>query len=225
MIDLHRAVRVAAGLGVMLILGACATTRGEMALSVPDAGTMATTGGDKVAVIESVQDRRQFQVDPRDPSIPSLKEGEQYALDAEGRKRAIARKRGGFGKAMGDILLEGGDTVETLTRELIVQGLGERGYRVLAAGEPAPADALRVRADIHEFWGWFTPGMWVVSMEGKMRVDITATGADGTKTFSIPAYGINRGQSGREANWRLAFDRTFADYLAKQRAAFASKAL
>jgi hypothetical protein len=192
-----------------------------MVLSVPGSDVVAGTG-DRVAVIESVTDERRFEVDPRDPSTPSIKEGQAYALDADGRKRVIARKRNGYGMALGDILLEGGDTVESLTRDLVARGLAERGYRVLAAGETAPADALHVKVGTEEFWGWFSPGFWSVSMEAKMRIRIEPRG--GTP-FTVSAYGINRGQSGREANWRLAYDRAFEDYLVKQQQAFAQHGL
>lgn len=218
-IDIRKSGRFVLALALGLLLSACATTRGEMALAVPQSGIV--SGGDKVAVIEQVADARQFQTNPRDPSIPSLKEGAEYVLDAEGRKRAIARKRGGYGMALGDILLEGGETVETLSRDLVAQGLAERGYRVLAAGEAVPADALRVNVTVQEFWAWFTPGFWAVKMEAKLKLDIRATGPKGDDALSVSAYGINKGQSGREGNWRLAYDRAFEDYLVKQRAAFA----
>lgn len=221
--------RLALAMSLGLLLGACATSRGEMSLATPTGGVIAGNGpanaGDRVAVIERVSDNRQFQANPSDPSIPSLKKGEDYALDAEGRKRAIARKRNSYGKALGDIMLEGDETVETLARDLVTTGLQERGYRVLAAGETAPADALRVQVDIREFWAWFSPGFWSVSMEAKLMFDIQADGPGGARQFAIPAYGINKGQSGREANWRLAYDRAFEDYLGKQRAAFTNKSL
>jgi hypothetical protein len=225
MLGSTRFLRPLLALGLGLTLSACATTRGEMSLAVPETASVAAaptgaTGGDRVVVIESVQDLRVFEENPRDPSIPSLKKGSDYVLDAEGRKRAIARKRNGYGKAMGDILLEGEETVETLSRDLVVRGLAERGYRVLAEGETAPADALRVKVGVREFWAWFSPGFWSVSMEAKLRLDLEMQGPDGARRFSVPAYGINKGQSGREANWRVAYDRAFEDYMAKQRAAF-----
>lgn len=237
MTSIHASTRLGLGLALALLLGACATTRGEMSLAVPTdeaaPAALATPAADgdampaatRVAVIEYVRDLRRFEENPRDPSIPSLKKGSDYALDAEGRKRAIARKRNGYGMAMGDILLEGEDTVETLARGLVEKGLRERGYRVLAAGETAPADALQLQVDINEFWAWFSPGFWSVSMEAKLRFDIRADGPAGQQTFSIPAYGINKGQSGREANWRLAYDRAFEDYLAKQRDSFSARQL
>jgi uncharacterized lipoprotein YajG len=215
--------RIAVALALLLLLSACATTRGEMSLAVPKTHPGAVA--ERVAVIDEVVDSRKFQVDPHDPSIPSLKPGTEYALDAEGRKRAIARKRGGFGKAMGDILLEGDETVETLSRDLVARGLAERGYRVLAAGESVPEDALRVNVAVRQFWAWFSPGFWSVSMEAKLLLDIRAEGPQGVDALSVAAYGINKGQSGREGNWRLAYDRAFEDYLEKQRAAFAGNAL
>ncbi|MFH2079583.1 MAG: hypothetical protein ABIJ73_12820 [Pseudomonadota bacterium] len=213
--------RLALVLLLALLSTACATSRGEMALGVPGAkADYAEPTGDRVAVIEWVRDQRVFETDPRDPSIPSLKKGSDYVLDAEGRKRAIARKRNGYGMALGDILLEGGETVETLTRDLVTTGLHERGIRVLEAGAQAPADAIRLRVDIREFWAWFSPGFWSVSMEAKLRMDFEVVDPVGDRKFTVSAYGINKGQSGREANWRLAYDRAFEDYLAKQRGAF-----
>jgi hypothetical protein len=214
----HTTGRIVAALLIGLMTTACATSRGEMALAVPDA--VVAGDGAKVAVIESVTDLREFQDNPSDPSIPSLKKGDEFELDAEGRKRAIARKRNGYGKAMGDILLEGTETVETLSRDLVVRGLAERGYRVLDPGATAPADALRVKVGVREFWAWFSPGFWTVSMEAKLKLDISATGPAGSDTLTVAGYGINKGGTGKEDNWRVAYDRAFEDYLLKQRAAF-----
>jgi uncharacterized lipoprotein YajG len=200
----------------VLLLAACATTRGTMTLALPaDAGSQAASGN-KVAVIETVQDERVFETAPRDPSIPSLKKGADYALDAEGRKAAIARKRNGYGKAMGDIVLEGGQTVETITRDLVQRGLQQQGYRVVdAAG--APADALRVGVVIEQFWAWLTPGFWSIQMEAKLHTRLRVSGV--ADDIQVAAYGLNKGQTGREDNWRVAYERAFADYLVKQAAA------
>ena len=193
-------------------------------LNVP-AASEAVAADARPVVVEVVEDQREFQVNPRDPSIPSLKEGAAYDLDAEGRKRAIARKRGSYGMALGDILLEGDQTVETITRDLVAKGLAERGFRVLGAGEPVPEDTIRMRVGIREFWAWFSPGFWAVSMEAKMKIRFDVVDATGSRRFEVSAYGINKGQSGREANWLLAYDRAFEDYLAKQRTSFQQNGL
>lgn len=213
--------RIRLALPLLLLLGGCATNRSYISLAVPDAGTR--VAGDKVAVIDTVADQREFQADPDDPSTPSLKKGAEYALDAAGRKSAIARKRNGYGHAIGDIQLQPPQTVETITRQLVTAGLEERGYRVVDA-PAAAADALRVKVGIKEFWAWFTPGFWAVDMEAKVRTAIEFTGPT-QRTVEVAAYGKNTAQSGREGNWKEAYDRAFKDYLEKQRAAFTQAGL
>lgn len=204
--------RLIAVAGCLILLGGCATSRSYMRLDVSHSSATVTTPTGKAVAIDTVQDARKFEEKPSDPSVPSLKSGEEYKLDAEQRKRAIARKRNGYGMAMGDILLDGDQTVETLTRGLVADCFARHGFQVIAPGSAAPADALHVNTTIDEFWAWFTPGMWTVDMEAKIHTVIrTATGVQ----LDVRAYGKNSGGSGKEDNWREAFDRTFKDYAAR----------
>jgi hypothetical protein len=180
-----------------------------MRLDVSHSSATVTAPTGKAVAIDAVQDARKFEEKPSDPSVPSLKRGDDYKLDAEQRKRAIARKRNGYGKAMGDILLEEGQTVETVTRSLVADCFARHGYQVIAPGAQPDADAVHVNVTIDEFWAWFTPGMWTVDMEGKIHTIIrTTTGVQ----LDVRAYGKNSGASGKEDNWREAYDRTFTDY-------------
>lgn len=207
-----RRVVAACVLCVSVFATGCATSRGSVTLQVPDAPAATPTG--KLAVIERVDDKRVFETDPRSPSTPSLKKGDAYSLDATQRKQAIARKRNTYGMALGDILLEGDQTVETLTVDLLTEGLEARGYRVVDGAE-AGADALRLQVDIDKFWAWFTPGFWTVAMEGQIHTAIHARDAGGEKRVDVQGYGINRGGNARESNWLIAYERTFEDYAKK----------
>lgn len=151
----------------------------------------------------------------RTRTIPArpLKKGASYRLDADQRKQAIARKRGGFGQAFGDILLQSG-TVESLTRELVTHALASRGYSVQPAGQ-APADAPHVSVDIRQFWAWFTPGMWSASIEARVETLLHIVGPRGDRTLDVQGYGYNAIQVARDANWQLAYQRAFEDYLKK----------
>lgn len=204
----------------LLLLSACATSRSTLALNLPQQGTV--VNADKVAVIGVVEDQRQFEEDPDDPSTPSLKKGEKYALDAEARKKAIARKRNGYGVAIGDIMLEGDATVDSLTRELVAQGLRERGYRVLAPGEAAPEGSVPLRVGIKEFWAWWTPGFWTAKIEARVRTSIDAPSG---RSIKVTGYGENFVQNGRNLNWQQAYDRAFADYRVKLAAALQAAGL
>lgn len=206
----------------LALLGGCATNRSYMKLDVSRGSATVASASGKSVVIDAVQDARRFEENPSDPSVPSLKKGDQYKLDAEERKRAIARKRNGFGKAIGDILLEDGQTVETLTRDLVADGFARHGYQVVAAGATAPSGAVHVNVKIDEFWAWFTPGMWTVDMEGKLHALIsTSTGAQ----LDVRAYGKNSGASGKEDNWREAYERAFRDFAARFDEAFSHSGL
>jgi hypothetical protein len=104
-----------------------------------------------------------FAVDPPDPSIPSLKHDE--VNDSAITSRAIARKRGSFGNAVGDILLPAGRSVADLVRASVARGLREGGYRVLGEGDDGYADAAPIDVEIRKFWMWITPGFWAMHLE------------------------------------------------------------
>jgi hypothetical protein len=204
-------VRGIAACALLLLMSGCATTRSEMRLTIPAPGSAVMSGGQPL-VIDSVRDVRVFEADPRDPSTPSLKKGAKYALTAVGRKQAIARKRGGFGHAFGDILLPSDQNVESLTRQLLTNAFAAHGYNVVEAAS-APPNATHVSADIQQFWAWFTPGFWSATIEAHIKTLLTIVGPQGQRKLAVKGYGRNSVQTGREANWQLAYQRAFEDYL------------
>ena len=108
---------------------------------------------------------------PLNPSIPSLKDGQ---IDNPAiTSRAIARKRSGYGKAMGDILLPEGDTVEQLVGTALTRGLRGAGYRVLLQGQEGYEQAAPLEADIRRFWTWISPGLWAFHLEFEAQVQVT----------------------------------------------------
>jgi uncharacterized lipoprotein YajG len=196
---------------VLALTAGCATTRTNMSLEIPSPGSAVVSGG-KPVVIDAIHDMRVFEIDPEDPSTPSLKKGASYALDAVQRKQAIARKRGGFGKAFGDILLTPGEDVESLTRQLLTNAFASRGYSVLDAAN-APAGTPHVSVDIRQFWAWFTPGFWSASIEAKLDTLLKIDSPQGHRQVAVKGYGRNSIQVAREANRQLAYQRAFEHYL------------
>ncbi|RNF82805.1 hypothetical protein [Montanilutibacter psychrotolerans] len=209
--------RLALLVPVLSALAACATNRSQISLTVPAPADFVVSA-DKTAVIETVADQRRFEAEPDEPSTPSLKKGRDFALDAEGRKAAIARKRNGYGMAIGDIVLQPPQTIETITRELVASGLQQRGYRVVDA-TAAPSDALRVRVGVEEFWAWLTPGFWAIDMEARIKTQLQFEGVS-SREINVAAYGKKTAPTGREDNWKQAYERVFVDHLEKQQAAF-----
>lgn len=75
--------------------------------------TASRHSGSRSAGYISAVDERVFQIDPRSADIPSLKNDEEVN-DASITQRAIGRKRNGFGKGLGDVVLPSGRTVSQL---------------------------------------------------------------------------------------------------------------
>lgn len=213
-------MRVRIGIVVAaILLAGCATNRGEMRLDAAADTAIEAKAGAPTAFIDEIVDRREFQDEPSDPSIPSLKGGASNA-DASIKAKAIARKRNTYGMALGDIVLEGEQTVVSVTRDLLRSGLNGAGYRVVDERSELGADGIEVDVEIDKFWGWFTPGFWSVKMESRIETDLTVTEQGKSREVAVRAYGINKGQSGREANWIEAYSRTFDDYRKKVSEAF-----
>jgi hypothetical protein len=118
-----------------------------------------------------VSDRRTFQINPSNPSTPSLKDG---AIDNPAiTSRAIARKRAGGGLALGDILLPEGETVEKLVATALTRALRRGGFRVLLQGQEGYEQAIPLEADIRQFWAWYSPGFFAAHLEFDARIQIT----------------------------------------------------
>ena len=166
-VRLRRSILSAMAATAALATG-CATSRGTLDVRVPVVQNPAT--GIEVKLTE-VADQRVFERAPSQPSTPSLKD--DLIEDRSTTDRAIARKRNGYGKALGDILLPEGRTVAQLGREAITRGLRESGYRVLEDGAPGFAGATPLQAEIEKFWAWFTPGFWAVHLEFEALIRVS----------------------------------------------------
>jgi len=154
---------------VAVVLGSgCVTSRGilDIQVDVPDN----SSSGQAVRIVH-VTDHRRFEKSPRTPSAPSLKGNEIDNVDIT--TRAIARKRNGFGGAAGDILLPEGRTVQDLVKQALTRSFRLAGYQVIDEATQPSKDAIRIEADIEQFWAWTTPMFAIASLEFEARVRIT----------------------------------------------------
>lgn len=187
----------------------CVMGRRTVDLSIPHAASYPAAQG--AVTIGKIEDKRVFANKPGDPSTPSI-DGDVTQMDAATKAVMIGRQRNGYGHAMGDIGLPQGRSVEVLTRELLTESLNRSGYSVGKASDKT------VDAEINEFWAWFTPGMFSVSFESRVYCTLTVKRKSDAKTVVIRGYGINKGQVASDANWQLAYQRAFEDFLSKSSA-------
>jgi len=158
---------VAMTLLVHLVLAGCATGRSELSAGI-DAGQNPVQG---MAVrIDSVQDARVFMDRPPSPDMPSLMTNDINNKSIT--SRAVGRKRGGMGRALGDVLLPEGTTVATLVEATVARGLRESGYRVLRLGDTGYEQAIPITVRVEQFWSWFNPGFAAVTLTNRTLVSV-----------------------------------------------------
>ena len=191
---------------VFALTGCVTGTRNLENLEIPEYASDKNVSGE--FYIGQISDQRQFEQKPQDPSTPSVK-GKLNSLSKEQLSTLIGRQRNGFGAAMGDVALPEGLTVQDKVRDLLTVGLQSRGYDVVD-NEHA---ANRISVDISKFWAWFSPGFASVSFEANVQCEVDVEQSSGRKTVEVKGYGINKGQVASNANWELAFQRAFQDFL------------
>ncbi len=198
---------------VSAALAGCATSRSEIKLASPAAApTPAATATGRTVVIRSVKDERVFEQAPTVASIPSLGfEGALQASDAV-KARAVARKRGGFGMAMGDVLLENGQTVVGLVRENLSTAFQQAGYRVADEGAAGSAPVV-VDVHVKQFWAWFQPGFWAITLSANIETRLDISGAAAPTTVSVHVE--NSGLAATEGAWLEILDKALVAYRAQ----------
>ncbi|MBL8024181.1 MAG: flagellar biosynthesis protein [Elusimicrobia bacterium] len=199
--------------GLAFFLGGCAVGRGTLHVQV----SLPENPAKGISVrIADVTDSRVFEHRPKRASTPSLMNASDYSND-EIKSRAIARKRGGYGQALGDILLPEGATVRALVKDIMTRALRESGYSVLKTGDPGASAAIPITVDIKEFWGWFTPGFAVVSVEFKSDLKVTGNIPEFSEGKNIHGNGVVKGMSATTRTWNAAMNKHIEDIVQKVR--------
>jgi uncharacterized lipoprotein YajG len=196
------------------LMSGCATTRSTFDVRTPQPQAAAVKGFIKLT---EVRDVRQFEAAPRNPSIPSLQDAQEIKNPLI-TSRAIARKRGGFGAALADILLPEGRTVEQLVREAVTKAVTEKGYAVVDQRSPEFGNALPLQVDIQQFWAWFSPGFWQVSVEFEGILLLRGEALVGSKEERVRGYAIVKGMAASDNEWQEVMHLGVADLTMKVKA-------
>jgi hypothetical protein len=207
-----------AHLGSLLVVAAlagCATSRSEIRLTSPPPSPRADSGVE--LVIRSIEDARVFEERPPHPGTPSLGWGGAAAAPPEVKARAVGRKRNAYGRALGDVLLQQGETVVEVLRQNLVAALANAGYRVVDASRASPA-ALQMDVRIEKFWAWFQPGFWQITLNGDIATRLNFEGHNQPHLVSVAAQ--DKRQAAHDRAWVEILDMALAQY----RAAVATEA-
>ena len=202
------------------LMSGCAATRSTFDVPIAQAPSDPARGFVKIT---QVRDQRRFEAAPRNPSTPSLQNPEEIG-DPAITSRAIARKRGGYGNAMADILLPEGRTVEQLVREAVTKAVQEKGYAVVSEPSPAFARALPLAVDIQQFWSWATPGFWQMSTEFEGILLLKSEALLVSPQEVVRGYSIVKGMVITDDVWQQVMQQGVADLVDQVKAKVKSPA-
>jgi len=198
-------------------LNGCATSRGVVSLATPNSEERAISKGIEI-YIHSVVDKRIFEVAPKTPNIPSLDPSEPQNDTI--KLRAIARKRDGFGKALGDIILTEGQTVESVIHDSLRQAFLESGYTVIENNANTSKSSYVIDAQINKFWSWMNPGFWAITLSTEIATDITVKKVNDTDNKAIYVKASDTFQTGVEDNWLSVMNSALRNYISDIKAKF-----
>jgi uncharacterized lipoprotein YajG len=205
----HR-LSASAILAAALLLGGCATSRSIIDVPLPAAAATASANGKEIK-INSVTDKRVFEVSPSEPSTPSLDPSEEQGDRI--KARAIARKRNSYGRGLGDILLPEGKTVESLIENALRQAFAESGYKVLGSKEPAAADTPVVDARIEKLWSWMNPGFIAITLSSEIATEIEIKTGAAIRKEAVAVKSSDSFQVATESNWLMMVQRALKAYV------------
>ena len=168
---------------LMFLLTGCA-----MARSVQDVGhpvLLAPAAGAVAFKVRSASDARHFERSPKEPYVPSLKDGK--VDDAALTQRAYGRKRTSYGAASGDYLLPPGTSVTQLAVESLQAALARAGGTLVGEDDPRHADALPVDLTVVQFWSWMRPNSFgpYLEFDGELRVQAPIPGFEQGKNVLV----------------------------------------
>jgi len=202
-----------------LTLCACATDRSVLKINAPKAA--ATVKADKAAFIRTVTDNRQFMDKPPTPDIPSIGKGGLSKNDPALLSRAVGRKRNSFGKAIGDVLLDEGSSVQSMVGASLTSALNGLGYRVCASAPDCPPDALILDVAINKYWSWIDIGFWSIGVMAVIDTDITISSENGVPR-NVRAEAENRVMAATESAWQAALEKVLENYTVNAAKEFAT---
>jgi hypothetical protein len=155
----------------------------------------------KQVYIRSIVDNRQFQEKPPTPDIPSLGFGELKDATQELKSRAVGRKRNTYGKALGDIMLSEGQSVQKTVYEATRNAWHSLGYAVVDKQEDAKPDAILMDISIDKFWSYLSPGFWALTLKSEITTTNTISLSQKDNPTVIMATAEESFQVASDTNW------------------------
>lgn len=192
-------MKLVMALTALVMVTGCATSRSVVSVGAQGSYNNANPAEGVAVKIETV-DARTFEMKPPTPDIPSLKDG--AITNQATTSRAIGRKRNGYGRALGDILLPEGQTVAQVAGDAIEHGFRQSGYRVLKTGDAGYERAISVSAKIKQYWAWVDIGFWALTLHSRAEVVLTSSLAGLESGLVVESEAQKQSGAAFETDWQ-----------------------
>jgi hypothetical protein len=150
--------------------------------------------------VVSVTDGRQFE-----DEATKLSQEAVWGEMLVDRSRIVgAREKG---KALENIQLAAGQSIEAIVQDIIEVAFRQAGYRVVDEGE---AD-LTVQATVSRFWTWMTPEAMTMRVESSMQVSVMVSAPGGQSAFEVAGYHDSRDVGKSPESYRFAMNEALFD--------------
>lgn len=199
---------------VAAMASGCAVNRSVLKVAAPEA-TPSAAG--KPALIRTIVDKRVFVDRGTDPNMPSLGEGGWEKHTPEQRSRAVGRKRNSWGKAIGDVFLEEGNSVQQMIRASLGAALQRLGYGLVPTESTPPDGTLVLDVVINKYWSWIDMGFATIGIEAEIATDVSV-GPPHQQTKTITAKAEKRVLAATESQWQEVLDKVVREYVANAEA-------
>lgn len=194
----------------IILFTGCATKRGEVALQVPTTKTETVLPNGKQVYINSVVDKRMFELKPAEPSTPSLDPSEPQS-DAI-KARAVGRKRNGYGMALGDILLNENQSVSSVIKDSLKEALTDKGYYIIDNKEHVTPQTYIADIKIVKFWSWMNMGFWALTLSCEIETNVAFQQEGSSKTYNLHVKAADSFQTGMESNYIEVMQKALKEY-------------
>lgn len=191
-------------LALTVMLGACALGQSEVTV-----GNFQSIQNDKngpAVHIAMPSDQRVFELKPASPDIPSLDPADKDTPEL--RSRSVGRKRGGFGQALGSVVLPEGQTVPVLIQKTVEHGFKKAGYNIIDQSNVKNNDVTVINVTINEFWTWasVSPVHFIMKNRSQLRITSDLPGFEnGLIVGSYVGEGV---LAGTEEQWSEIIDKS-----------------
>ena len=170
------------------ILTGCAFSRSELDLSEAISNDIQTAENEKTVIIDKYTDHRTFATNASTPDQPTYDPGEVF--NDEVKSKLIGRKRNGYGKALGDVVLAKNLTTEKIVKNIVSKAFSDAGYSVVT--EDPNNKAVHVNIDLDKFWSWVDLGFWTVGVQANINYSLELTYGNKSETINTYVVGEER---------------------------------